>query len=138
MRPMSLQQMMKTNEDEKLQAAEETRIRQETLEIKFNKIDQWKNELQNKIAKKLKDAQDAKLKKDRMVEEVRRMVGYTVDPRDEKFKELLEQKEKEQKRKDKDEKKALKSAKIMENIMTKGKTAEAKKSEAPPPAPKSS
>ena len=40
-----------------------------------------------------------------MVEEVRRHFGYKVDPRDERFKELLVQKEKEERKKAKEAKK---------------------------------
>lgn len=126
---------MKVNEDEKLRTAEDIRTRQEGLAIKFDKIHLWKMDLENKIAKKKRDAEESKLKKDRMVEEVRRMVGYNLDPRDEKFKLLIEQKEKEQKKQEKDDKKALKAAKMMELMMAKGKAAEAEKTESSPPAP---
>lgn len=50
------------------------------------------------------------------MEEVRRHFGYTVDPKDDKFKEMLEKKEKEQKKAMKEEKKKLKEQKLMNKL----------------------
>jgi RNase H-fold protein (predicted Holliday junction resolvase) len=47
-------------------------------------------------------------KKDRLVEEVRRHFGFKIDSRDDRFKELLEQKEKEERKKVKEAKKKVK------------------------------
>ncbi|XP_059481600.1 large ribosomal subunit protein mL64 [Neocloeon triangulifer] len=123
-RPMLLQEVMKKVQDEKIQAEEEQKKRQADMAVKFEKIGQWRKEMDAKIEKKRKEAQAIKDKRDRLVEEVRRLVGYNVDPRDEKFKVLLEQKEKEQKKKEKEEKKAQKAAKMMEIMMAKAKVSE--------------
>ena len=51
-----------------------------------------------------------------MIEEVRRHFGYTIDPRDERFKELLEQKEKAQRKALKENKRQQKEAKLIEKF----------------------
>jgi Growth arrest and DNA-damage-inducible proteins-interacting protein 1 len=48
---------------------------------------------------------------------VRRHFGYTIDPRDERFKELLDQKEKEQRKAMKESKRAVKEKKMMEKLL---------------------
>ncbi|XP_013140672.1 PREDICTED: growth arrest and DNA damage-inducible proteins-interacting protein 1 [Papilio polytes] len=82
---------------------EQARIEERDKEVaaKFHKLDQWKKELNAKIAKKTAEVQAAKLKKERLVEEVRRHFGFTLDPRDERFQEMLAKREKEQKKKEK-------------------------------------
>ena len=45
--------------------------------------------------------------------------GYTVDPRDEKFKEMLEKKEKEQKKAMKEAKKKAREENIMTKLLSK-------------------
>lgn len=47
-------------------------------------------------------------KKERLVEEVRRHFGFTLDPRDERFQEMLAKREKEQKKQEKLAKKEAK------------------------------
>ncbi|KAG8243608.1 hypothetical protein J6590_042010 [Homalodisca vitripennis] len=83
----------------------------------LSKLESWKKDLKEKIAKQEAVALAAKEKKDKLIEEVRRHFGFTVDPRDEKFKEMLAAKEKEQKKKDKqarlDERERKAIAKLM-------------------------
>ena len=64
-----------------------------------------------------KDARVAKERKDRLIEEVRRHFGYTIDPRDERFKEMLEAKEKEQRKALKESKRQVKETKLMTKLM---------------------
>lgn len=58
----------------------------------------------------------AKAKKDRLVEEVRRHFGFKIDPRDDRFKELLEQKEKEERKKAKEAKKKARQQLVMARL----------------------
>lgn len=51
-----------------------------------------------------------------MIEEVRKHFGYTIDPRDDRFKELLEQKEKAQRKALKEGKRLDKESKLMAKI----------------------
>ncbi|KAF5298591.1 hypothetical protein FQR65_LT09686 [Abscondita terminalis] len=86
---------------------------------KIQKLDQWKEDLRKKIEKKEATVSAAKAQRDRLVEEVRRHFGYTVDPRDEKFKELLEKKEKEQKKAMKQARKKVQEEKMLAIILNK-------------------
>lgn len=90
--------------------------RQTEVGKRMDKLDAWKHELHTKIAKKEKEALDAKSRKDRLVEEVRRHFGYTVDPKSDKFKEMLEKKEKEQKKSIKEAKRKAKEEKMLGKI----------------------
>lgn len=58
-------------------------------------------------------------RKEKLIEEVRRHFGYTLDPRDEKFKEMLEKKEKEQKKAMKEARKKAKEEQIVTRILAK-------------------
>ncbi|CAH2063172.1 unnamed protein product, partial [Iphiclides podalirius] len=96
--PYTIKEMMETAAQRRKE--EQVRIEQRDKDVaaKFQKLEQWKNELNAKLAKKEADVQAAKLKKQRLVEEVRRHFGFTLDPRDERFQEMLAKREKEQKK----------------------------------------
>jgi len=53
------------------------------------------------------------------MEEVRRHFGYTMDPRDERFKALLEKKELEEKKRSKEAKKREREQKMLERLQQK-------------------
>jgi len=81
------------------------------------KLNLWKQQLKDTIAKKEAEALAAKQKKEKLMEEVRRHFGYTVDPRDERFKEMLAQKEKELKKEEKQAKIAEREKKALARLM---------------------
>jgi hypothetical protein len=58
-------------------------------------------------------------RKERLIEEVRMHFGYTVDPRDEKFKEMLEKKEKEQKKAMKEAKRKARDENLVNKLLSK-------------------
>lgn len=58
-------------------------------------------------------------KRERLIEEVRAHFGYTVDPRDEKFKVMLEKKEKEQRKAEKEQKRKIKEQQLMDKLLKK-------------------
>ncbi|KAF4529861.1 hypothetical protein B566_EDAN017682 [Ephemera danica] len=117
--PDSLQTMVQRIAEKK--AAERSAImkRQDEISAKFSKLDQWKRELQERVDKRLREAEAARLKKERMVEEVRRHFGFKVDSRDERFKEMLEQKEKQEKKLEKEAKKKAKQEKLLQRLISK-------------------
>lgn len=117
--PFTLQQMMEKVKVEKQAKKDKIQKREEEIAAKLDKLEQWKTDLKNKIHKKESEALAAKQRKDRLIEEVRRHFGFNVDPRDERFKELLEQKEKEDKRKQKEVKKKAKEEKMMAKLVEK-------------------
>lgn len=117
--PRTVQEMIKINARSKREEAAKIKNRDDEIAKKIEKLDQWKNELNAKIAKKEADARAAKDRKDRIVEEVRRHFGFKVDARDEKFQELLEQKEKEDRKQQKEAKRKIKEAKMYEKLVAK-------------------
>ena len=55
-------------------------------------------------------------KKERLIEEVRQMFGFRIDPKDDRFKEALEKKEQEEKRATKAARKLKKQQKMIADI----------------------
>ncbi|KAK7862941.1 hypothetical protein R5R35_004897 [Gryllus longicercus] len=116
-RPHSLQEMININLESK--AAERKRIilREQEIATKLAKLEKVKEELNARIRKREADALVAKAKKDRLIEEVRRYFGFKVDPKDERFKEMLEKKEKEEKKLAKEAKKKAREAKYLSQLV---------------------
>lgn len=86
----------------KRKAEHETIIaREKDISAKLEKLEQWKKDLNSRIHKKTEEARIAKEKKERLVEEVRRHFGFKLNPRDERFQEMLAKREKEQKKQEK-------------------------------------
>lgn len=82
------------------------------------KMGQWTAKLHERIAKKEAQLEAAKREKDRLVEEVRRHFGFKISPHDERFKEMLAQKEKEEKKKKKAAKKQARIDKLAQFAAT--------------------
>lgn len=79
--------------------------RENSILEKLKKMDQWTADLNARIKKKEVEMERARIRKERLVEEVRRHFGFNISPHDSRFKEMLEQKEKEEKKKKKEAKK---------------------------------
>lgn len=75
-------------------------------------MEKWTTDLKTKIARKEAALEAARLRKERLVEEIRRHFGFKISPNDEKFKEMLAQKEKEEKKKKKEAKKQARLGKL--------------------------
>lgn len=114
--PHTVQEMIVISQKERLAKKQIIQDREENITKKLDKLDQWTTELNVKIAKKEMDARAAKERKDRLVEEVRRQFGFKVDTHDERFKELLAQKEKEDKKKQKEAKKKQKDERMLAKL----------------------
>ncbi|XP_049292841.1 growth arrest and DNA damage-inducible proteins-interacting protein 1 [Anopheles funestus] len=117
--PFSLKQMMDANEAERKARKAATEAREAEVARKLEKLDQWTTDLNARIAKKEAEARAAKERKDRLVEEVRRHFGFKVDPRDERFQEMLALKEREDRKKVKEAKRKEKEEKMMEKLQKK-------------------
>lgn len=120
--PKTIQEMIAHNEEEKRKKADRIRTREESIALNLQKLETWKKDLVAKKEKKEEEARVAKERKDRLIEEVRRHFGYTVHPKDERFKELLEKKEKEQRKAMKEAKKQQKEAKLLTKIAEQNKS----------------
>lgn len=107
---------MALNETEKKFKRDRIRTREVNIAANIKKLEQWKSDLKSKSTKKEEEARVAKERKDRLIEEVRRHFGYTVNPKEERFKELLEKKEKEQRKAFKEARKQQKESKLISKI----------------------
>lgn len=123
--PYKLEDMVRMNKQQKKEKLEVIIKREDQIAKNLEKLETWKSDLTNRINKKETEARMAKERKDRLVEEVRRHFGFKVDARDERFKELLEQKEKEDKKQLKEAKRKAKEEKMLAKLVE-------PKKEAPP------
>ncbi|XP_001650410.2 growth arrest and DNA damage-inducible proteins-interacting protein 1 [Aedes aegypti] len=112
----TLQEMMAENKKSKEEKVARIRAREDDVAKKMEKLDKWVADLNARIAKKEAEARAAKERKDRLVEEVRRHFGFRIDPRDERFQEMLAQKEKADRKKVKEAKRKEKEVKMMEKL----------------------
>ncbi|XP_050067452.1 growth arrest and DNA damage-inducible proteins-interacting protein 1 [Anopheles maculipalpis] len=117
--PFTLKQMMDANEMARKTRKAAIEAREAEVARKLEKLDQWTTDLNARIAKKEAEARAAKERKDRLVEEVRRHFGFKVDPRDERFQEMLALKEREDRKKVKEAKRKEKEEKMMEKLQKK-------------------
>ncbi|KAJ2950411.1 hypothetical protein O0L34_g8653 [Tuta absoluta] len=117
--PFTIKGMMETVAQRKKEEQQKIELREKEVAAKFEKLEQWKKELQDRIAKKESDAKAAKDKKERLVEEVRRHFGFKLDPRDERFQEMLAKREKEQKKAEKQAKKEAKEKMMIAKLQQK-------------------
>lgn len=108
--------MMAENKKSKEEKVARIRAREDDVAKKMEKLDKWVADLNARIAKKEAEARAAKERKDRLVEEVRRHFGFRIDPRDERFQEMLAQKEKADRKKVKEAKRKEKEVKMMEKL----------------------
>ncbi|CAH1408186.1 unnamed protein product [Nezara viridula] len=93
--------------------------RQEKILKNLQKLEGWKREIAARVEKKLADLAKAKAKKDALIEEVKRHFGYKIDPKDEKFKEMLVIKEREQKKRLKEERSKAKQERYLADVLKK-------------------
>uniref|UniRef100_A0A182N3B5 Large ribosomal subunit protein mL64 n=1 Tax=Anopheles dirus TaxID=7168 RepID=A0A182N3B5_9DIPT len=117
--PFTLKQMMNANEAARKSRKAAIETREADIARKLEKLDQWTADLNARIEKKEAEARAAKERKDRLVEEVRRHFGFKVDPRDERFQEMLALKEREDRKKVKEAKRKEKEEKMMEKLQKK-------------------
>lgn len=127
--PHTLQQMIAQSRAERDAERRAVGEREEQIAKKLAKLDQWVGELNAKVAKREADAQAARDRKDRLVEEVRRQFGFKMDARDDRFKDLLAAKEKEDKKRQKEEKRKQKDDRMLAKLQEQIATPEAKKPE---------
>lgn len=115
--PFTIQEMVQAEVSKRQAEEDELMHRQMKIQQNVAKLNQWMKDLENKRAKKIELITAAKAKKDRLTEEVRRHFGYTVDPRDERFQQMLEQKEKEERKQAKLERKKRVDERMTQDLM---------------------
>lgn len=114
--PHTVQEMINIAKEQKKQEEKLLKERQEDLVRKVAKLKEWKMEVNRRVAKQEKEAQEAKEKKERLIEEVRSILGYRIDPKDERFKEALLKKEMEDKKASKAAKKLARQQRLIERL----------------------
>ncbi|KAL1139726.1 hypothetical protein AAG570_006704 [Ranatra chinensis] len=115
--PKSIQETVQMLLKDKEKEQNQINARQLKIAQNLKNLEQWKKDVTNRAAKKLAEVVAAKAKKDALIEEVRRHFGYKINPKDERFKELLMQKEKDQKKKLKEERAKAKQEKLLASMM---------------------
>merc|ERR1712106_1016718 len=105
--PLPVHEMIRNAKMEKQAAQESIDKRQADILAKVSKLEIWKKDVRDRVKTKEKAALESKEKKERLIEEVRQIFGFRIDPKDERFKQALEKKELE-------ERKALKQARKLE------------------------
>jgi len=114
--PFTIQEMVEKKQAEKRAAKEAIEKRMKYVEERMKLVDQFKEDLRLRQEAKEKESNEAKARREKLVEEVRRHFGYTVDPREERFQELLAKKEKEDKKKQKEARKIEKEKRVLEKL----------------------
>lgn len=97
----------------------EIQMRQQKIDENMKKLNGWLKEVRDKAEKKVLEAQLIKEKKEKLIEEVKKHFGYKIDPKDERFKEMLVKREKEEKKKAREEKKKVREEKLLKYLKTK-------------------
>lgn len=117
--PLTIQEMQQ-RALERLEAEHnEIQMRQQKIDDNMKKLNGWLKEVKEKAAKKMYEAQQSKEKKEKLIEEVKKHFGYKIDPKDERFKEMLVKREKEEKKKVREEKKKIREEKLLNYLKTK-------------------
>lgn len=117
--PHTLEEMVAISKQEKEEKLAAIRKREDDIDKKMNKSAQWIIELNAKVTKKEAEAEQIKAKKERAIEEIRRQIGYRLNPRDPRLKELMDQKEEDEKKAKKIAKKKLKEEKVLKMLQQK-------------------
>jgi hypothetical protein len=125
--PLTIQQMLSNVQKEKKEHFDKIMKREAEIEKNLGKLNQWIREIDEKKTKKEEEARKARERKDRLIDEVRREFGFALDPRDERFKEMLAIKEKEQKKALKEQKKKEKEAKLLQKLVESNATNQTEK-----------
>jgi len=111
--PKTIQEIWKEIEEKKKEDALAIQKREEEIEKVLANMDTWRKAFQDKILKKEAEILAAKERKEAMLEEVREHFGFKIDTKDERFQEMLAQKEKEDKKRKKEERKKKKAEKML-------------------------
>lgn len=72
--PLTIQEMITKSQVEKKERNDKVMKRETDIAKNLEKLEQWKTDIENKKTKKMSEAKAAKERKDRIVEEVRRLV----------------------------------------------------------------
>jgi len=114
--PMTIHEMQNNALTRLDKEYQEIHMRQKKIDENMKKLNGWLKEVKVKKEKKIFEAQIIKEKKEKLIEEVKKHFGYKIDPKDDRFKEMLVKREKEEKKKVKEEKKKLREEKYINTL----------------------
>lgn len=117
--PHPVKEMIEIDKRQKQEQLDAIHKREEQISKKLQKLNQWKTDLKNKMAKKEAEAEALRAKRERAIEEIRRQIGYKLHPRDPRLSEIMQQKEEEDKKAKKLAKKKLKEEKMLKLLQDK-------------------
>jgi hypothetical protein len=108
---------IRRRELEKLDRIKKERYeRENAITEALAKQEQWKAKIRARMDERNEIAEAAKAEKARLLEEVRRYFGYTIDPKDEKFQIILAMKEREVAKEKRQERKKQKEQQFLEKL----------------------
>ncbi|XP_064480468.1 large ribosomal subunit protein mL64-like [Ornithodoros turicata] len=113
----TIQELLANEKEKQRLAAEEIRQREEEVERNMAKLDAWREAMLEREEQKRVKAEQERIKKEQLVQEVREYIGYNVDLGDPKFKEVMEMKEEERKKAEKEARKKLKQERVLARLM---------------------
>lgn len=113
----SLEDMLKSLEDERQSALEAREKKRQTVEKQMARMPQFIKEYHAKLEKAAEQERQHEAKKRALLEEARDYFGYSIDPRDARFEEMKLQKEEEEKKQRKKEKKEAKALRLAQAVL---------------------
>jgi hypothetical protein len=112
----TLQSMMEKVRLEKEELEKKTEERKQDILQKMADLPNMIKDVEDRRKKKEAETEKLRMKKQRMIDEIQQHFGYRIDPNDEKFQEMLAQKEKEEKKLEKEAKKKARIAREMDRL----------------------
>lgn len=108
---------IRKKELEKLDKIKKERYkREQEITEALAKQEEWRERIRARMVERNEVAEQNKLERARLLEEVRRFFGYTIDPKDEKFQIMLAMKEREAAKEKRKEKKQQKEQQFLEKL----------------------
>ncbi|KAL1459765.1 hypothetical protein WDU94_011719 [Cyamophila willieti] len=111
--PLSIQEMVAIEKNKIAENEQILKERYDKIVEKLKTNDTVIAEFHKKQKKKADDLQESKKQKEKLFDEIRQHFGFNIDPRDEKFQEMIEIKKKEEMKKRRLEKKKLREEKLI-------------------------
>lgn len=93
-----LQERLRKVNEEKMAKEKEKQEYEAEVDRNMANLDKWMAEYHGKIAKQEEKVRQLREKREKLVEEISEYLGYEIDPRDPRFKEAVEQRDKAKKK----------------------------------------
>ncbi|XP_054713066.1 growth arrest and DNA damage-inducible proteins-interacting protein 1-like [Uloborus diversus] len=93
-----LQETLSKVENARLEKEEKQKQEEAEVDKNMANLDKWMKEYYAKIEQKKADILELRKKREKLVEEISEYLGYEIDPRDPRFQEAVQQRDKERKK----------------------------------------